>query len=254
MNEPKTSLRKTTRHVLDYGAPFALLLFAIAWPWEIYQRLPLVHVTVAKLAAAAVILFAVLRIARRQIGHLPRTGLEAPLALLAVASVASATHSVDTSASFTHLRQLASYGLLFYAVVLLVPRTDDAAYVTCAFAASVFVVGLVALACSAGLLTPTKAAAIRELGHRVTSEMRAGALIRMAATTPDYNQGVLAFLMAIPMAVFLFRPRALRWTTGLAVVVCMAGIVTAFSRSAMAAALLILFAFAVPPVETSSTP
>ncbi|GEM_PF-2303332 len=218
----------------------------MAWPWEMFQRVPGVGVTLVKVCGAALIVLVGAQRARDR--RFPRTGLEAPLCVFAAACLVSAMHSLDPRLSVAELKTLLSYLVLFYAVACATAEAEDAAAVARAFAVSAMLVGLLALACAAGWAAPAIVSATRQLGRRITTDMRAGALMRMAATTPDFNQGVLALLAALPVALWLsFAHWRNPWrtsATALTASVLVAGIIVAFSRSALVAAMALLVTLA----------
>ncbi len=217
-----------------------LFLFALAWPWEIFQRLPFVGITLVKAAGLSLIALAALDWAKAR--RLPQTGLALPLAVFAVACGQSVLHSVDRGLSLSLLWQFFTYFLLFNAVSSAASGVPASRRVALAFALSAVAVAVLAMACAAGWLAPSLASPIRPLGRHLSAEMRNGALVRVAPTTTDFNQGVLMPLVAFPMVLYLLgRERGLlrRWLSWPAAALLVGGIVVAFSRSSLLAIVLL---------------
>jgi tetratricopeptide (TPR) repeat protein len=222
-------------------ALFLLAVFALVWPWEVYQRLPLPGLTLVKLAGLGIILLAAWVWFRAfRAGQRPslRSGIELPIALFALACVQSVFHSLDLSASLTLLAQYGLYLFLFYAVIILVPERRVTTTLAWCFVLSATGVALLALLVAAGYLYPTLVDATRHLAARLSEEMREGPSVRIAATALDFNQGVLPLLMALPLCVLLSLrlPRTLRWIAVPFTLLLIAGMATSFSRSTLAAA------------------
>jgi tetratricopeptide (TPR) repeat protein len=228
---------------------FALAVFALAWPWEVYQRLPLPGMTLVKLTGLGIIFLAlVARLRRSRVDSTApamnalRTGLELPILLFALACVQSLVHSLDMRASLFLFAQYVLYLVLFYAVIVLVRDRRDVSALAWCFVLSAAGVAVLSLFVAAGALYPTLVDATRHLAARLSEDMREGPSVRIAATALDFNQGVLPLLMALPLGLFLSLRlhRALRWIALPLVVILLAGIAVSFSRSTMAAAALVL--------------
>lgn len=228
---------RTSLHSIQW---IVLLAFGLAWPWEVFQRLPTSEITLTKFLGLLLILLAAVELFLKPKLRRLRTGLEWPVALLALACVQSTFHSADSQISRDLLFIYISYLALFYAIVVLVSSTRDATLLANAFTYSCVGVALLALACASGLAAPTLAGAAYHLGTRLTTEMRVGALVRFTATTPDFNQAVLTLLLALPCAMFLTPNKERgRWRSFLAILLSallIMGIVVSFSRSSLLAA------------------
>ncbi len=231
------------------GRLFFLLLFAVAWPWEIFQRVPILGGTVASWAGLVCIAWAIIEaLFQRRLWR--RTGLEAPIALLAVACLQSASHTLDWGLTAPLLRQYLLYLVLFYAVYQLVRTPSEAVLLCSVFMVSCVFVGLFSLICAGGVLHPAYIGATHAFGRRMGAEVQMGALMRIAATTLDFNQGVFPLLLALPMAALLWSnsPKAtVRWggRAGvlLMLLVLTGGIVVSFSRSSILGIGLVLALF-----------
>ncbi len=187
-----------------------LFALAIAYPWDLYQRLPFEGLTLVKLCGlvltgAALVLFAIQPTMRRF-----RTGFEAPIALFVVAAVQSASHSMDSAASAKHLILLGTYIALFIATAAFVRTTQSAIWLLRTYAVSTLLVALMGMACFGGVLWPTAwRPTYGPWETRLIDVWRDGVMMRVAAASPDVNQGAL--LMAMGFAIFLFSrsPRSI---------------------------------------------
>lgn len=224
-----------------------LLLFALAlaYPWDLYQRLPFEGLTLVKLCglaltAAALFLFAIDPAMRRF-----RTRFEAPIALFVVASVQSTFHSMDTAASEKHLVLLATYIALFMATAAFVRTSQSAIWLLRAYAVSTWFVALMGMACFGGRLWPTAwRPTYGPWETRLIDVWRDGAMMRMAAASPDVNQGALLLSMGAAILLFMRPPRSrsVGAIAGLCLLVLFAAILVTQSRSALAALAVLVLA------------
>ena len=102
------------------------------------------------------------------------------------------------------LRQYLLYLVLFYAVYQLVRTPSEAVLLCSVFMVSCLFVGFFSLICAGGVLHPAYIGATHAFGRRMGAEVQMGALMRIAATTLDFNQGVFPLLLALPMASLLW--------------------------------------------------
>ena len=217
----------------------AVVLFLAAWPWEIFQRLPFGG-TVAS-AAGLVLIAASAPLALLHGGDtLSLLGAAArrfagPVLLIALACGQSWFHSADPAASRALLLQYALYLALFLTALPCFRAPGDAAFGWRVFAVSAALVGAAGIACAAGLLAPALAGTQTYFGQRIAGDLRGGAFVRMAVTTPDFNQGILPLLAALPAAALLFRGRRGGLAAALLVLVSLAGVLISFSRSGLVA-------------------
>lgn len=217
----------------------AAVLFLAAWPWEIFQRLPFGG-TVAS-AAGLVLIAASAPLAVLHGGDtLSLLGAAArrfagPVLLIALACGQSWFHSADPAASRALLLQYALYLALFLAALPCFRAPEDAVFGWRVLAVSAALVGAAGIACAAGLLAPALAGTQTYFGQRIAGDLRGGAFVRMAVTTPDFNQGILPLLAALPAAALLFRGRRGGAAAALLVVVSLAGVLISFSRSGLVA-------------------
>ena len=215
------------------------LLFLAAWPWEIFQRI-LGGLTLALVASAFILGFGLIRGAAlfpRRIG-LPK-GVGLPIALVAFACLQSALHSADPDASKTLIIKYVWYLLLFAMAAPLFSRPGNAVLAWRVFAVSAGLVGVYAVCCAAGWFTPALAGTHEYFGRRLTEDVRVGAFVRIAATTPDYNQAILPMLLALPFLLVWAGTRGLRHVGRIAAAVLalfvVAGVTVSFSRSGLLA-------------------
>ena len=239
------SRRANAAHRASSSAFLFSLVFLAAWPWEMFQRAyggpTLVFCASALLLACGLIREAVL-FPRRIL--LPK-GLGLPIALLAFACLQSALHSSDPNASEMLIVKYVWYLLLFGMAAPLFRRTGDAALAWRVFAVSAGLVGVYAVLCAAGWFTPALAGTHEYFGRRLTEDVRVGAFVRIAATTPDYNQAILPMLVALPFLLAWAASPASRRTARLAAAVLtlfvVAGVAVSFSRSGLLTVGTVLF-------------
>ncbi len=221
-----------------------LALFLLAWPWEIFQRLPFGG-TAVSIAAAGVILFGMAALAvmgrRLPAGLLAIRGFIGPILLLALACAQSAVHSHDIHATMGLLEQYGFYLVLFLAALPLLRSPEDNTAAWRLLACSAALVAALALACAAGWLTPALAGTQEYFGRRLTEDVRFGAFVRIAAATPDFNQAILPMLLSLPAAALLFTRRGAggglpRFAVPALMVALLAGgVLVSFSRSGLIA-------------------
>ncbi len=229
---------------LDRAAIFLLLLYAAAWPWEIYQRMPLLGGTLTRWTGLALMLVAGCASIRDK--RWTRTGLECPVALFAAAIAISMILAEDSAVALGHIPTYAMYALVFFAVAALAARTGAAFWALSMFTASSAGVAVLMYLCQAGWVAPAAIGSTRHLGARISDELRAGVLMRMSATAPDLNQGIVCVMLAFAIAIAVAaRSEALKarvLSAGLAALLFPA-ILISLSRSTIlvAAALMIFF-------------
>ncbi len=215
------------------------LVFLAAWPWEMFQRI----IDGPTLVFAA----SVLMLGAGLVGEgvpFPRKipypkGLGLPIALIAFACLQSALHSADPSASKALIIKYVWYLLLSGMAAPLFSRPGNALLAWRVFAVSAGLVGVYAVCCAAGWLTPALAGTHEYFGRRLTEDVRIGAFVRIAATTPDYNQAILPMLAGLPFLLVWATSSASRRVgrmvaTVLALFV-VAGVAVSFSRSGLLA-------------------
>ncbi|MFP4172709.1 MAG: O-antigen ligase family protein [Candidatus Hydrogenedentota bacterium] len=228
-------------NILPWVVTLGVFTFALAMPWEVYQRTPFLGLTLTKLSAGAIIAAAVC-VLRGGLRPWPRHALEGPILLFAAAFAMSTALSENPAQSARHAAQYAVYLVFFYGLLLTLRDSGGVRASLHLFGYSALAVAALALACAAGLATPVFVEAIHPLGHYVSSEMRSGAALRMAATTPDFNQGVLPMVLAFPVVLVAMGRRV--WTSYLFRAACAglltAGIVVSFSRSSLLVVALML--------------
>lgn len=232
-------LNTARRRIPDAAAFFFCLLFLAAWPWEMHQRLPWGGTAVSLAGLGLLFSGGWLFLNSPKRGAL--SGYEAPLALLLLACAQSWTRSADAPATAALLKQYALYTLLFFAALPVFRRPGQARTAWIVLTVSAALVGVTALLCARGLLTPALAMAQRYLDQRLADEIRAGAFIRMAATTPDFNQAILPMLLCLPLAMAMAawpdpaRPRTVRAAGGILSLALLCGVVVSLSRSGLIA-------------------
>lgn len=222
------------------AVPFpAAVVFLAAWPWEIFQRIgrgPTVVLAASALIVVCPLFHEAAQCLRRM--RLPK-GLGLPVALIAAACLQSALHSADPAASRALITKYLWYLLLFGMAAPLFRRPGDAALAGRVFAVSAGLVGVCAVCCAAGWLTPALAGTHEYFGRRLTEDVRVGAFVRIAATTPDYNQAILPMLLALPFLLVWTANPVSRRTTRLAAAILalfvVAGVTVSFSRSGLLA-------------------
>ncbi|NLV42065.1 MAG: O-antigen ligase family protein [Candidatus Hydrogenedentes bacterium] len=217
----------------------AVVLFLAAWPWEIFQRLPFGG-TVASAAGLVLIAASAPLALLHGDDTLSLLGAAArrfagPVLLIALACGQSYFHSADPAASRALLVQYALYLALFLTALPCLRAPDDAAFGWRVLAVSAALVGAAGVACAAGLLAPALAGTQTYFGQRIAGDLRGGAFVRMAVTTPDFNQGILPLLAALPAAALLFCGRRGGLAAALLVLVSLAGVLISFSRSGLVA-------------------
>ncbi len=232
--------------IVPWVVTLGVLTFALAMPWEVYQRTPFLGLTLTKLSAGAIIAAAGVCVWRGGLRPWPRHALEGPILLFAAAFALSTALSENPADSARHAAQYAVYLVFFYGLLLTLRQPGVVRASLHLFSYSALAVAALALACAAGLATPVFVEAIHPLGHYVSSEMRSGAALRMAATSPDFNQGVLPMVLAFPVVLLVMGCGA--WTSYLPRAACAglltAGIAVSFSRSSLFVVALMLLAIA----------
>jgi O-antigen ligase len=233
------SRREKAVRVAFAAAFLFALVFLAAWPWEIFQRI-LGGLTLALVASAFILGFGLIRGAAlfpRRIG-LPK-GMGLPIALVAFACLQSALHSADPAASKALLTKYVWYLLLFGMAAPLFSRPGNTVLAWRVFAVSAGLVGVYAVCCAAGWFTPVLAGTHEYFGRRLTEDLRTGAFVRIAATTPDYNQAILPMLLALPFLLVWAGTTGLRRVGRIAAAVLtlfvVAGVTVSFSRSGLLA-------------------
>ncbi|MDZ4858478.1 MAG: tetratricopeptide repeat protein [Candidatus Hydrogenedentes bacterium] len=190
-------------------ATFSLCSLAIALPWELFQRLPFTGFTVAKLAGVVTVACAIaLAIADRRY-RWPRTGIGAPLAVLATVCVISITYSLDRAATLRQLVVYASYLAFIFAAVTFIGRPTISRLLVHCYIISSMVVAVVTVACYAGALWPTSWTTASTPLQRLILEYRHGVPMRMVAAGNDFNQAAMLILVAFVASLFLYQGRAL---------------------------------------------
>lgn len=243
---PNSMARRLARHA-DALAFLFLATAVIALPWDILQRLPVVHVTITKLATLAVCACAVASLVLR--GKLPEmiAFLRWPVALAAIACVISLAVSLNRAATLSQIFTLISYVAFIVLAWPYVQQEKRARRLLLLFIASSACVAALAVCCWLGLLYPTAWRPPFFPWHvRMIEVAEAGVPMRMVASGSDLNQGVLPQTIAFAASLFLFdyarsslRSRVL-WHA--VQVVLIASLVIAQSRSSilLAAGLLVL--------------
>ncbi len=238
--------RRVTVERLSFAVAFLfVLIFLAAWPWEIFQRV-FGGLTLALGASLLVLAFGLIRmvaISPRSICLLKSLGL--PIALIAFACIQSALHSADPTASRALVIKYVWYLALLGVAAPLFMRTGDAVLAWRVFSVSAGLVGVYAVLCAAGWFTPALAGTHEYFGRRLTEDVRVGAFVRIAATTPDYNQAILPMLAALPfLLLWAASPASRRAGRPLAAVLALfviAGVIVSFSRSGLLAVGAVLF-------------
>ncbi len=238
-----SSRRANAAHRAFSAAFLFALVFLAAWPWEIFQRV-FGRLTLVLCASVLVLGFGLLREAAlfpRRI-RLPK-GVGLPIALIAFACLQSALHSADPAASKALVIKYVWYLLLFVMAAPLFGRPCNAVLAWRVFAVSAGLVGVYAVLCAAGWLTPALAGTHEYFGRRLTEDVRVGAFVRIAATTPDYNQAIVPMLAALPfLVVWAASPatrRIGRIVAAVLVLFVVAGVAVSFSRSGLLAVLAV---------------
>lgn len=217
-----------------------LLLLAAALPWDLFQRIPFLPVTLTKAAGMALIALVSLTALWRR--GLPwRTGLEAPIAVIAAACLFSTAFSLDLPLTLFHLRMYATYLLLFYAVAAVIAWDGRRNTVAAAFIVSCAAVSIYILLTGAGWFVPVLLDTPRHLDIRVTPALRDVMVMRMAPTSNDFNQNALPLLLAFAVSLYLFDYRRRPWHA-LVPLLLAGGMAVTFSRSSLLVAFALLAA------------
>ncbi len=225
---------------------FLVATMAAAWPWEVFQQLPVIDITLVRFCGVCLIALVLVDAATRGTLVIPKTGIEIPLVALLLVCAVSGMLSVDSASSWRMFAAYCWYAVLFYAIAHSVRSVPDAIALLRVFLLSAAAVALAAVFCSLGVLAPVHAEFARQVGNRVAWDTAAGSLMRMAATSPDFNQGVLAFLIAVPIALLLVpRSRAELLAKSTAIVLLLGGMLAAYSRSSLAIALCTIGAYGI---------
>ena len=223
------------------------MAMALSLPWELYQRIPCVEVTIAKAAGALLAIVVAARMVYERRWRVGRTGLDAPLLALLAVMAASTLTSTDARASLGQLAVYASYFAVFWALSGVVNTEAKARRLAGAFVASSAAVGALAIACRLGLATPTLVETTRITGRWTTRDTWFDLTSRMAPASVDFNQGVLPLLAAFCLVLFLFSIERKRrpGVALLAGLLSLAGIFISLSRSTILLAVVLAAAFAV---------
>ena len=178
---------------------FLLLLMAVALPWDLFQRIPFSTITVAK---GAGVLLIITGFARCVLGRkLPRTGLEGPIALFALAFPIATVLSIDPATSSRILVLYVAHLLLFCSTATLIRNGRDARILLTAYILSAAGVALLTFLCKAGVMLPTDwQPRIFPYSGRLIEQAQNGVEMRMTGASPDLNQGALLLLMAFMMS------------------------------------------------------
>ncbi|GMU91934.1 MAG: hypothetical protein AMXMBFR4_09920 [Candidatus Hydrogenedentota bacterium] len=223
--------------VLDSIAFAAACVMAAAWPWGIFQRITGPGLTLIKVSSLVIIAAGAARLLRARTFAALRTGLEWPIGLMALACAQSAAHSLDRGASAALIAQYLQYFVLFYALILTVRHVKRGVCLCKLFVVSCILVSLYAIAAGQGWVYPAYLKQTDPLGKYVSAELRTSHLMRLAAATPDLNEGVLPALLAFPLlAVFLAGAGASTRRFAVLLLFAMAivwAIVLSFSRSSL---------------------
>ncbi len=224
----------TKSRFLDNLELSLLLAMAAALPWELFQRVPPLEITVVKAAGAFLVLVVGARaLARRR--RMNWTGLEAPLlALLAVMAVATLA-SEDRRESMGQLTVYATYCVLFCAIAAAASSAVRTRVAAGMFVASSATVGALSIACRFGLATPTLVDTTRITGRWTDETAWLTLTSRMTPASLDFNQGALPLLAAYALALFLFvgGKKGRTWGGIIGALLALAGILTTLSRSSM---------------------
>ncbi|MCC6796680.1 MAG: tetratricopeptide repeat protein [Candidatus Hydrogenedentes bacterium] len=181
---------------LHQTSEFLFFVIVLSLPWELFQRIPSITVTLTKAASA---LFIVCAIAQRILERnwtFRRTGLELPLVAFAALCALSVMTTIDRKLTQYLLILYAQYLVLFYAVVWHVSSAAQAKRLLLLFSLSSAGVGVLAIACRLGMLYPTLVTTYVPLGVRATPDTWDAIATRMVPAGEDYNQSVLAPLLA----------------------------------------------------------
>lgn len=225
---------------------FLLIVLAVSLPWDLFQRVPFSTLTVAKIAGVLVIITGFARAVLRH--NLHRTGLEAPIALLALAFLIATVSSLDPGTSLRILVLYVGHLLLFYSTAVLMRNGHDARLLLTAYVISAAGVAVLTFLCKAGAILPTDwQARTFPYSGRLIEQAQNGSVMRMTAASPDLNQGALFLLIAFMLAWQSFTNA--RGAMRMALVLIQTSLIGALfisqSRSAlMCAAALILFSTA----------
>ncbi len=234
---------------------FLLPILAIALPWELYQRIPFSGLTLTKTTGAALILCAILGAARTRFKDLPRTGLEAPMALFAAACLLSLPWSLARAESLFLLRVYFTYLLVFYAVAWSVRDAKTARSLFILFTLSSAGVAALTLACYMGLAKPTWWYTAFWPQQTLIQEWRDGLPMRMAAASVDFNQAALPLVLAYGLALNFLAPSrfaTIRWSAFIALLILLsAAIAISMSRSAVLLVVILTAFFAYTNFRTT---
>ena len=229
---------------------FALACMAAALPWELFQRLPFLPLTVVRLASLLVLVLGLTLLIRSRSG-LPgwRTGLEGPAALLGAVCALTLLWSLDRASSLHVLLTYGGYAAVAYVVGICLADGVSMRRMMGVYVFSAFGVALLTLACWAEWIYPAYWRPTEfPWSGRLIELYRQGAEMRIVAASSDLNQGALYLLVALAFSLFAFEGRRrsilaaifLRSVQALLVV----GMVLAQSRSAMLGATCLVAAYA----------
>lgn len=220
-----------------------LLIIAISLPWELFQRTPIMGLTLTKISGGLFIAIVIARALLTRSLRLPRTGIEAPVALFALACVVSALHSVDAAASWRLTFTYGTYALFVYALAMHIKDVKTARTLLFVLIVSTAAVGILTLACALGVATPTRADTIGPETEQTSSKLLPN-VRRMVAASDDFNQGAFPPMMAFVAVLFLAQNGRLtrRQRAGLFVILllCFVQMLVAVSRTTLAASALVL--------------
>lgn len=225
--------------MIDVLAFFFLGALAFALPWDVFQRIPYTSLTVVKVAGGLGVILAAIQIVSRQ-RALPRTGLEWPSLVFAAGWVVSTIFSVAPGESARQLALLVAYGLFVYAGAVLIGDARLGRILLRTYYVAAVGVAVVTFFCTTGVLWPTDwKPTVFPYGGSLLALAETGAPMRMAAASPDLNQGALLLAVAFTVGLFSWGWSRRRWVARGLLVVCqgalVGAIVVAQSRSALAA-------------------
>lgn len=217
-----------------------LCVISLALPWGIFQRTPLMGLTLVKLSGALLIALALLRLVAGRSRVLWRTQLEAVVAVFLVLCLLSSLVSLDRASSLAQVWVYFTYLGFFFAIVSVVDSVAFARRLLLGFVFSATFVCLLCALCSAGLLTPTHTAATAYADQRVVPGVFSQGPLRLVTASDDFNEGVFLPLMAFAACLFLVRDsgldRRLKRATLFAIPVLGTAMVIALSRSSLVVA------------------
>lgn len=222
MRRATDSLERTANVTPIEGFLLYAMVFSI--PLQALLYVPGTHITLTKLCGALLIASLVARqiIQRRFVVR--RTGLELPLLVFALSCALSLTYSVNRGGSARALVSLATYALLFYAVVTVSADEARQRNVLDVFVAAIALCGLGAIVVAfVHLLKPVSDTVV--LGQDVR---------RISFGVADANEQALYFLFGAALLLFngyMWNGAVRRTLSGLALSAIIVGTLLTMSRT-----------------------